>query len=104
MVNALPPADTCKIEYQDIGGMTHLAAVLIPAKAREGTYQFQVRSISEGGVSSNMQGGEFSARGGHREDLSKTIVGNAPSSWAAELQVFDASGNLICRFAVPEKK
>ncbi len=59
MVNALPPADTCKIEYQDIGGMTHLAAVLIPAKAREGTYQFQVRSISEGGVSSNMQGESF---------------------------------------------
>lgn len=104
MVNALPPADTCKIEYQDIGGMTHLAAVLIPVKAREGTYQFKVQSISEGGVSSNMQGGEFSARGGHREDLSKSIVGIAPNKWAAELQVFDASGNLICRFAVPEKK
>lgn len=103
MVTA-PPVDVCRIEYHDVGGMTRLSAVLIPSVAREGTYQFIVRSVSEGGTSSNAQGGEFSARGGHREDLSKIIVGGVPNSLAAELQVFDASGNLICSYTLPETR
>ena len=78
MVTATP-VDVCRIEYHDVGGMTRLSAVLIPSVAREGTYQFIVRSVSDGGTSSNAQGGEFSARGGHREDLSKIIVGGGMS-------------------------
>lgn len=104
MVTTLPPADICKIEYHEAGGMAHLSAVLIPVAAREGTYQFRVRSMSEGGMSSNSQGGEFSIKGGHQEDLSKVVVNGAPGEWAAELQVFDTSGNLICHSTLPETK
>lgn len=104
MVYGTSSADSCKIEYQEIGGMTHIAAVLIPTKTREGTYQFQIRSVSEGGVSSNTQEGEFSAQEGHRRDLSKVVVGSAPNKWAAELEVYDSGGNLICHFALPAEK
>ncbi|WP_349962855.1 curli-like amyloid fiber formation chaperone CsgH [Rhizobium sp. ZPR3] len=69
--------------------------------ARRGTYQFRIRSQSEDGTSSNAQGGEFSAEAGNRQDLSNVIVGTAPTKWMAELQVFDESGNLICRNALP---
>ncbi len=104
MVTTPPPADICKIEYQDVGGMIQLSAILVSTIARDGSYRFRVRSISEGGVSANAQGGEFSVKGGHRQDLSKVIVGGAPNTVAAELQVFDASGNLICRYDMPEAK
>lgn len=33
-------ADVCKIESHNVGGMTHISAVLIPSGIRRGTYQF----------------------------------------------------------------
>lgn len=104
MLVSLPPADSCRIEYQETAGLAHLSAVLVPAGSRQGTYQFQVMSASNGGTSSNMQAGEFSAGAGRQQNLSQAVVNGSPNKWTADLRVYDTSGKLLCRSTLPESE
>lgn len=101
MPYAQAPQPPCIIHYDQGNQTAVLTAAYNGPNIKGANYQFQIVSSSTAGTSSNMQGGAVNAEANRPAVLSSVTLSSGEGTWSAQLQIYDAKGNLVCRANLP---
>ena len=87
---------TCDIVAREDSDALWMQGVVIAQNARDGVYEFEVRTLGGSGGSAIRQSGQFSASSGEPEYLGSVQFGQSGAEYDAKLTLRFDGGELVC--------